>query len=266
MTSRSSWCPVHTNSGSKKVHIPILVLFVSVAFLLHITNSISYFTKQDNTYKYQAQLEVFAALMLLLPLVRALLRLDFFVRRFSFALWHYPSYMNPASGVQTMNTQILLRLSLLLRRPVLAKKLMRRNLRCGWLAIMAVVLTALVLRMALYAKYGDWSIFAAQDWLYGVSYALLCALVLDVPDLLLLLAARLHLTECLLQLQALIGELRAMSLDEVVECHGDARRDAARAPGPFPRVRPYHGVGGAVGRVVRLAVAAVGQDLEQHAH
>ena len=59
--------------------------------------------------------------MFLLPFINNIIRLRYFIFYFSFNLWHYPSYINPKSGVKLINNTILNRLSFLLRRPKYAK-------------------------------------------------------------------------------------------------------------------------------------------------
>ena len=58
---------------------------------------------------------------------------------FTFDLWHYPSYINTKSGINTINDQLLNRLSWILKRPGYAKKQIGKDFRTGWGFIMFIV-------------------------------------------------------------------------------------------------------------------------------
>ena len=218
------YTPTYTiQNRSKKWHIPLLIL-VGFLTLGRIINHILYLYSYNDgaDYQFKEEMQLFTAVMLLLPLINNVIRIHFFLRHFTFKLWHYPSYINPTSGITTINNQILDRLSFLLRRPAAAKLRITRDFRTGWALIMLIILCSICFRIVLYYNYSGFEVLFLTvppwfDWLYAVIWSILYALTFDIPDLLYLLVARIHFIECTLDIRHFAEELGAMSLDEIVE-------------------------------------------------
>ena len=99
---------------AKKFYIPMVILIL-IAFLLRAINHGLYFIYIDREHQRfgsNLEVEIFVAAMFILPFINNIIRLRYFVKYFNFTTWHYPSYINPKSGVKTINNTILNRLSI----------------------------------------------------------------------------------------------------------------------------------------------------------
>lgn len=206
----------------KKFYIPMFILII-IAFILRFMNHALYFMyldKEHNEYNSDLKVEIFVALMFILPFINNIIRLRYFVNYFNFNTWHYPSYINPKSGVKTINNTILNRLSFLLRRPAYAKNKISKSFRKGWIGIMIIIITQVIFKIILTYKYGQNYIYFYQVnslsmLIYSIIWSFLYAFVFDIPDVLCLLVCRIILTECQLAITHFIEELKSMSLDEI---------------------------------------------------
>ena len=208
----------------KKFYIPMLILIL-IAFILRALNHTLYFIyidKEHEKYGSDLEVEIFVALMFILPFVNNIIRLRYFIKYFNFSTWHYPSYINPKSGVKTINNTILNRLSFLLRRPAYAKNKISKSFRKGWIGIMIIIITQIIFKIIITYKYGQnyvyfYEVTSFSMLIYSIIWSLIYAFVFDIPDFLCLLVARIMLTECQLAITHFIQELKSMSLDEIVE-------------------------------------------------
>eukprot|EP01084_Bolivina_argentea_P142124 249696_1 len=207
---------------SKKIHIPILIL-ITIIFIIRAFNHVIYFIAIDDKYNTEYSTEIFVALMFILPFINNIIRIRYFLKYFNWTLWHYPSYINPKSGIKTINTQIFNKLSFLLRRPAYLKNKISKNFRIGWFCIMAIIFASIIFRILLWDQHSQTSIIKVLEvssitaWTCGIIWAFIYGFCFDMPDLLMLLVARIHFTECQLYITHFTQELITMSLDEIVE-------------------------------------------------
>ena len=210
---------------SKKQYIPILCLIFIVFIFRGIIHGLYfiYIDKEHGHFNKNYEIEIFVGLMFLLPFINNIIRIRYFLLYFSFNLWHYPSYINPKSGVKLINNTIYNRLSFLLRRPKYAKNKFGKSFRNGWILIMIIIIISIIFRIILNYKYSTiyiiiiWKVKKSTYLIYSIIYSLLYSFIFDIPDLMLLLTARIHFTECQFYISHFMEELLSMSLDEVVE-------------------------------------------------